>query len=351
MMVRKLSAMLMLGMFCGCAYQPYVHIDTWLMRDNAVPQYFAKYDIFFLHRAGFDWELHDTRLVALYDSLKMKVKEPFGRKARVFAPLLHDDVAVDEAELALKYYLDTFHDPGRPYAIFVEGRNENFVSNFVDECSSLMKRENGFAYFISNTNETIVATKEFVDMVERRVADLEYERQWHRPHMPEDLSKAIDLETLAELPLEVLTEDAPSMRDSFKRVPLAYRSSSRATNVVEKSTNATVEATSERKESKKRNGKSLNTFEMTLEDITGLQDKRETDETTKNTPQKVDPPGAKSAEPVIVPPINLEPISTDPRPSVKDGIRAEPAKPLVLEDIFHAGSPEVQLQSSDPVDL
>ena len=279
-------AAILVAMAVGCAHQPYVHVDTWLMRDNAVPQYFAKYDVFFIHRASSDWELHNSRMVALYDYLKLRVKEPFGRKVRVFAPLLHDDVAVEESELALSLYLDTFHDDGRPYAVLIEGRDEKFVTNFIDACESKMDRKNGFAFFHFETNSTLVVTNAFKDRVERSVDDLAYERQWHRPHPPEDLSKALDINTLANLPVDVFTDDAPSSRDSFKRIPTVYRSATSCTNAVQE---------------------------------------------------------AK--------PMDVKPIDARPMPSVHKPTDAAPKKPPTLEELFHSGSPELQLESSDPMDL
>lgn len=367
----------------GCIYQPYGDVHTWLMRDNAIPQYFANYDIFFVHRAGFDWEIHDTRVVALYDSLKMNVKEPFGRHVRVFAPLLHDDVDIQESELALGYYLDTFHDDGRPFVIFVEGRDANFVTNFFDACESMLNRENGYAYFHYHPNGTLQTTPELKELVKRRVDDLIYERKWHRQHPPEDLAKALDLDVLAGLPLEVMTDDAPSMRDSFKRIPLRYKSATNRTANAESAV-APVAETNEVKETH-HPVKKMNTFEMTLEDILGTgnstpEEQPATDdsktpaarppsetpvemsmgipekvaeerrkaamaaaENGQQAPERVPPPGAQDPEPnpglpIDVPPIDTTPIDTTPRPAAQSGANfGTPAVPTAA-DLFGSGA-------------
>ena len=92
--------------FCGCAAtSPYDYGTNWLIRENDVPQYHSKFDLFYIGKAPDGYgDTHDIQ----FNWTKTHTNDIFGSGVRVFAPEIatHD---VEDVADALEYYLDHFH--------------------------------------------------------------------------------------------------------------------------------------------------------------------------------------------------------------------------------------------------
>lgn len=154
---------------CSSTDDPYFIKDHWYVRQNATPQYFATYDVFYMFP-----EMYDGGPVSAtnYDYIVKQTVDQFGKKVRVFAPLCHDE---DEVEDALDWYLDNYHDRGRPFVFMGEGEGGKYLRDLVD-CS---ERKGLVSYhFTTNALQSFI-TPEVVEMVNEEVREFLYLREWH----------------------------------------------------------------------------------------------------------------------------------------------------------------------------
>ena len=132
---------------CGCSSpSPYEHRNNWVVRDNATPQYFADYDVFLLFTPKperYDFANKEA-ISSLYDELYGNFVTNFGKKVRIFSPLLRQGSEINDAGLAIEQYLDHYHDPGRHYVILIEGRDAAFEREFRGELAKYLKPKYGF---------------------------------------------------------------------------------------------------------------------------------------------------------------------------------------------------------------
>ena len=99
-------------MFAGCAStSPFDYGSNWLIRENDIPQYYSKFDLFYIGKAPAGYgDTHDIQ----FNWTKTHTNDIFGRGVRVFAPEIPDPDVKNVAE-ALEYYLENFHEPGHPF--------------------------------------------------------------------------------------------------------------------------------------------------------------------------------------------------------------------------------------------
>ncbi len=173
---------LALVVLAGCGTPPYEFRDNWAFRQNSVPQYFARYDVFYIYPKRFDEADWFDREVAifLYDDVKHRIQGVFGKKVRVFSPLVHESKAAEECAEALEYYLDHYHDPQRPFIVLVEGRDDDFVEEFRDEASGVLKAKKGLVAF-ARTNDFSAETtwvESFSAAVRRRRILISWNEDW-----------------------------------------------------------------------------------------------------------------------------------------------------------------------------
>ena len=106
--------------FCaGCTMSsPYDYGSNWLIRENDIPQYHSKFDLFYIGKAPADYgDTHDIQ----FNWAKTHTNDIFGSGVRVFAPEIQTP-DVDNVTAALNYFLDNFHQDGHPFVLLAEGK-------------------------------------------------------------------------------------------------------------------------------------------------------------------------------------------------------------------------------------
>ncbi len=156
--------------FAGCigGRGPYYNIDSWYVRQNAVPQYFAGYDVFYMFP-----ETYDSGKMSISNrDFAVKQTGLFGNKVRVFAPLCRD---AEDAETAFDWYLDNSHDPDRPFVFLGEGAGAKMLEPLVD-CA----RRNGLvgSYLVQERVPNGFVTQELVDQINERVREHLHRLEW-----------------------------------------------------------------------------------------------------------------------------------------------------------------------------
>ena len=164
------------GLFCvGCAStpSPYFYVKNWVIRENAVPSYFAEYDLIFIYpriaRSGDRLpDLPADRLTLSYahDFAEYLTQEAFGKKVRVFAPVVHrtedslyarllaektedwDDTeaeaAIEEVVEVIRFYLKTYHAPKRPYVLLGHDQGSVLLYEALKELEGEVRPDDGF---------------------------------------------------------------------------------------------------------------------------------------------------------------------------------------------------------------
>jgi hypothetical protein len=120
------ATLLCLFILSGCYLDsPYDYGTNWLIRENDIPQYYSKFDLFYIGKAPADYgDTHDIQ----FNWATTHTNDVFGRGVRVFSPEIQTP-DVDNVAEALQYYLDNFHAPGHPFILLAEGRAADDVSD------------------------------------------------------------------------------------------------------------------------------------------------------------------------------------------------------------------------------
>ena len=126
--------------FSGCSsVSPYDYADNWLIRENDIPQYYSKFDLFYIGKAPSGYgDTHDIQ----FNWTKTHTNDIFGRGVRVFAPKIKTPDAKNVAE-ALQYYIDSFHKEGHPFVLLAEGKAADLLYAAMQKVSKL-EVKNGF---------------------------------------------------------------------------------------------------------------------------------------------------------------------------------------------------------------
>ena len=135
--VIALAGILLLG---GCATaSPYEYGHNWLLRENDIPQYYSKFDLFYIGKAPAGYgDTHDIQ----FNWTKTHTNDIFGRGIRVFAPEIQNPDVKNVAG-ALKFYLDNFHEPGHPFVLLAEGKAADLLYAAMQKTSGITVK-NGF---------------------------------------------------------------------------------------------------------------------------------------------------------------------------------------------------------------
>lgn len=144
---KVLATAVLVAAVVGCSsVRPYESRASWVLRQNAVPQYFATYDVFYVYPAQSEESVWMSKAGAstLYDDAKHRLCEVLGKKVRVFSPCVRESAAVQDTAEALRHYLVSYHDEGRPFQVVVEGRDEAFVEALRKEMGKKFSAKNGF---------------------------------------------------------------------------------------------------------------------------------------------------------------------------------------------------------------
>lgn len=124
----------------GCSStSPYEYGTNWLIRENDIPQYYSKFDLFYIGKAPAGYgDTHDIQ----FNWTKTHTNDIFGRGVRVFAPEIPKPDVENVAE-ALEYFLENFHKPGHPFVLLAEGKAADLLYAAMQEVDG-MTVENGF---------------------------------------------------------------------------------------------------------------------------------------------------------------------------------------------------------------
>ena len=139
-------ALYLLTVFCallsvaGCSSaSPYDYGTNWLLRENDIPQYYSKFDLFYIGKAPEGYgNSHDIQ----FNWAKTHTNDIFGRGVRVFAPEIQKP-DVKKVSEALEYYLDNFHEPGHPFVLLAEGKAADLLYAAMQKVDDLTVK-NGF---------------------------------------------------------------------------------------------------------------------------------------------------------------------------------------------------------------
>lgn len=171
-----LSAALTLLFISGCrSTPPYAHYSNWALRQNAVPRYFAEYDLIYLYptllRDGegshMNWA-KDGIAERIHSYAHFQTVKLFGNKVRVFSPMVHQlnhadyqkfladpprsrrdllksplGPAIRDTVEALEFYLDNYHKDGRPFVLYGQGQGARLLYEAMRQCKAVTPG-NGF---------------------------------------------------------------------------------------------------------------------------------------------------------------------------------------------------------------
>lgn len=160
----------------GCSSKPgpYSNVDNWLIRQNAVPPYFAEYDVFYAAR---DLYVPVDYPVALYDYTYAQTVDKFGKKVRIFAPLLHDAADV---ETSVEHYLDHYHGGKRHFVFVGEGKGGELLKAFAAKNESSLRSKGFVEGWYSTNGAPGMVTAELVTEIGKAVKFAKYEQEWGR---------------------------------------------------------------------------------------------------------------------------------------------------------------------------
>ena len=134
------ATLLCLFILSGCYLDsPYDYGTNWLIRENDIPQYYSKFDLFYIGKAPADYgDTHDIQ----FNWATTHTNDVFGRGVRVFSPEIQTP-DVDNVAEALQYYIDNFHAPGHPFILLAEGGAADLLYKAMQKTSGLTVN-NGF---------------------------------------------------------------------------------------------------------------------------------------------------------------------------------------------------------------
>lgn len=129
-----------LALVCACAgTSPYDYGKNWLIRENDIPQYYSRFDLFYIGKApagyGKTYEIQ-------FNWTKTHTNDIFGQGVRVFAPII-EKMDVKNVTQALAYYLKHFHKEGHPFVLLAEGKEADLLYAAMQKVSGLTVK-NGF---------------------------------------------------------------------------------------------------------------------------------------------------------------------------------------------------------------
>ena len=79
----KLTVLVTILFLAGCSTSPFDYGSNWLIRENDIPQYYSKFDLFYIGKAPKGYgDTHDIQ----FNWTKTHTNDIFGRGVRVFAP-------------------------------------------------------------------------------------------------------------------------------------------------------------------------------------------------------------------------------------------------------------------------
>ena len=118
---------------------PYDYGTNWLIRENDIPQYYSRFDLFYIGKAPSGYgDSHEIQ----FNWTKTHTNDIFGRGVRVFAPEIKNP-DVNNVSKALEYYLEKYHEKGHPFILLAEGRGADLLYEAMKKVDGLTVK-NGF---------------------------------------------------------------------------------------------------------------------------------------------------------------------------------------------------------------
>ncbi len=179
-MKKTIFAVVLVLVLTGCSgVSPYSFMDNWVIRGNAVPAYFAEFDLIYIYPSTvvngkeklLDWN-RNGYAGEIFEFSRFQTSEVFGGKVRIFAPFVRQTgeeeylaiasgdmkkwqdtllaPGVNDTVNALRYYLDNYHTPGRPYILLGEGQGAVDLYYAMKECGSVTPEEGFVAAYLLN---------------------------------------------------------------------------------------------------------------------------------------------------------------------------------------------------------
>ena len=124
----------------GCSStSPYDYGSNWLIRENDIPIFYSKFDLFYIGKAPAGYgDTHEIQ----FNWTKTHTNDIFGRGVRVFAPGIKTP-DVKNVSAALEYYLKNFHTPGHPFVLLAEGNAADLLYQAMQKVDGITVK-NGF---------------------------------------------------------------------------------------------------------------------------------------------------------------------------------------------------------------
>lgn len=185
-----LFAALALLLAGGCrSASPYASFRSWAVRQSETPPYAADYDLLYFYPQLRDWhaDAGATNVVATTQArlaaFGLADETRDYRQPRVFAPYVGPGTAAEDVREAIRFYLDTYHEEGRLYAIVAEGANAAVARAVVEDevgwCGAL-DAEDGFVASFFAPDGGLLDTAELSAFLRRVVRSVRLGRVWRR---------------------------------------------------------------------------------------------------------------------------------------------------------------------------
>ena len=135
-----LTAAALMLLLAGCSSSsPFDYGNNWLIRENDIPQFHSKFDLFYIGKAPAEYgDTHEIQ----FNWAQTPTADIFGRGVRVFSPEIQE-MNVENVAEALEYYLENFHLAGHPFVLLAEGKWADILYQAMRKVSGITI-DNGF---------------------------------------------------------------------------------------------------------------------------------------------------------------------------------------------------------------
>ena len=142
-----LIAIVSIFIMTGCSSSsPFEYGSSWLIRENDIPQYYSKMDLFYLGKAPKEYgNTHDVN----FNWAKTHTNDIFGKGVRVFAPDIKEPT-VNKVANALNFYLENFHLEGHPFILLAEDESADLLYKAMQKTKNLTIKNGFIAAYLPN---------------------------------------------------------------------------------------------------------------------------------------------------------------------------------------------------------
>ena len=197
----------------GCrSPSPYESFRSWAVRQSETPPYAADYDLLYFYPQLSDWHEY-VNATNIFLTVESRMR-PFGfageamardyRQPRIFAPYVNpgEKVSAGDVREAIRFFLETYHEEGRLYAIIAEGDSVKPVRAAVEDelrwYGDIDHKDGYLASFFQPEGKELDMA-ELSLFLKRLVKSARLTMDWRRPVPP-------DVEGISETTLEAWHE-------------------------------------------------------------------------------------------------------------------------------------------------